>query len=144
MFKNPKQMTLVYIKSSSTEYQGESCSSVHSPDLSVIHQACHVRADVLCAYDSSKNETHKNCCLWTCQFWQVWVWKQSTEWKGSSVLRVADAVTSKREGSDIPWLLGNKIQKTELFPFDHLYHLKTKIQIYSISPHKNMVPVYFP
>lgn len=59
MFKNPKQMTMVSIQSSSTSHQGESCSAVHSPDLSVIHQACHVRADLLCVYVSSKNETHK-------------------------------------------------------------------------------------
>jgi len=67
VFKNPRQMTMVSIKSSSTAHQGESCSAFHSPDLSVVQQACHLRADLLSLYDRSRNETHKTYCLWTCQ-----------------------------------------------------------------------------
>lgn len=95
MFKNPRQMTMVSIKSSSTAHQGENCSALPSADLSVIQRACHVCADLLSVYDRSKNETHKTYCLWTCQLWQVWVWKLHTEWKASSALVVADRGTSK-------------------------------------------------
>lgn len=95
IFKNPRQMTMVPIKSSSAAHQGESCSALHSPDFPVILQACHVGADLLSVCDRSKNETHKTYCLWTCQLWQVWVWKQHTEWKASSVLVVTDGGTSR-------------------------------------------------
>lgn len=90
MLKNPRKMTVV-----STAHRGESCSTFQSPDLSVIQQASHVRADPLGMYDRSKNETHKTYCLWTCQLWQVWVWKLRTEWKCSSVLVVAASGISK-------------------------------------------------
>lgn len=81
MFKNPRWKTMVSTKKSSPVHQGQSCSAWHSPGLSAIQEACHVRADLLRVQDTSKNETHKTYCLWTCQFWQVWVWKLHTEWK---------------------------------------------------------------
>lgn len=112
MFKNPRQMTMVSIKSSSTAHQGESCSALHSPDLSVIQQACHVRADLLSMYDRSKNETHKTYRLWTCQLWQVWVWKLHTEWKGSSVLVVVHPNFKSQTFHDF---LLTKFRKQEFF-----------------------------
>lgn len=81
MFKNPRQKTMVSTKKSSPAHQGQSCAALHSPDLSAIQEACHVRADLLSVQDMSKNETHKSYRLWTCQFWQLWVWKLHTEWK---------------------------------------------------------------
>lgn len=59
MFKNPRQKTVVSTKKSSPAHQGQSCSALHSPGLSAIQEACHVRADLLSVQDMSKNETHK-------------------------------------------------------------------------------------
>lgn len=141
MFKNPKQITMVSIQSSSTSHQDVLLCTVQTC-LWYLRLVTYVQ--IFCVYTLAPKTRHIKLLpvdLPALTGLNLEVWKQCMEWKGSSVLRVADIGTSKVEESNLPWLLGNKIQKTWVFPLNHLYHLK---KIYSTSSYKNMESVYFP